>query len=224
MLKLEARRRSITASFAYFKVVAGLKFRSGLTPVEIIKEAKESLNFLANERRHYAAIAKNINKCSKEKFKSVSAPPELSLISKAIAAGITIYSISDFANKLQSARSNNLNLSFDEWVGFAASSLHSFGMVTAGFTSTMIKNTDAILSAQEFLQESIDSLTSSSSICSKVAGFADSANKKLGSVGIIFSIYETYKAYETSMSASRSGDTLQASMSGFSLDLISQAR
>ena len=211
MLKLEARRRSITASFAYFKVVAGLKFRSGLTPVEIIKEAKESLNFLANERRHYAAIAKNINKSSKEKFKSVSAPPELSLISKAIAAGITIYSISDFANKLQSARSNNLNLSFDEWVGFAAS-LHSFGMAAAGFTTTMLKTTDAILSAQEFLQESIDSLTSSSSICSKVAGFADSANKKLGSVGIIFSIYETYKAYETSMSASRSGDTLQASM------------
>ena len=45
----------------------------------------------------------------------------------------------------------------------------------------------------------------------KVAGFADSANKSWAVLELFFPFMK-YKAYETSMSASRSGDTLQASM------------
>ncbi|NLB87563.1 MAG: hypothetical protein GX793_10945, partial [Bacteroidales bacterium] len=143
MIRYHCQNKRIKASFAYFKIAAGLKLRSGKASSQVINDAKAGLSFLSKERKRYANIAKDLNIRSKKHFESITAVPQLSLTANAITAGMAIYSIVDFANKLQTARNNNQKVSFDDWIGLA-SSLHSFGTVAAGFTNSMLRATDAV--------------------------------------------------------------------------------
>ena len=82
---------------------------------------------------------------------------------------------------------------------------------SAGFTSHLLKTTDAVLEMQELLQNSVE-LQGGVTAKAKVAGYLDSTKKALGRTTVIFSVYGLYKDLEKTMQAGRSGDSVEHSL------------